>query len=272
MRARARSGGAATARWALAAALLATLVLVSIGGFGAGSASGERTQHGNLIVSFDGGLAPLTLPRDRPAPVAVRFDGGLRTDDNELLPRVTTIELALPGQGVITTRGLPTCRQKQLRHATTAAAKAACGSALVGHGRLDADILVPNQPPFAIHASLLAFNGRVGGRTAVILHAFAPDPPTVVVVPFLVHHGSGSSATSLVADLPPSLGPWPHFAHFEITLSRHFTYRGRPRSYLSASCPVPPRFTAGFFSARSTYTLLGGRKVGASIVRGCRAR
>jgi len=40
---------------------------------------------------------------------------------------------------------------------------------------------------------------------------------------------------------------------------------------LSASCPIPPRFTAGFFGlARSTYTLVGGRRLGVEIVRGCR--
>jgi hypothetical protein len=186
---------------------------------------------------------------------------------------VTRIELGLPGKGVLETDGLPVCAQRRLRDARREEALEACGAALVGNGRLEADVLLPNQKPFRIQASLLAFNGRVGGRRAVLMYAFAPNPPTVVVLPFLVRGGSGRFGTALVADLPAALGPWPHFAHFEMTFSRRYTYRGHSRSYLSASCPIPPSFTAGFFSfARAEFTLAGGRHLGTGIARGCRAR
>jgi hypothetical protein len=254
-------------------ALPALAALALLGGFGARLAHGERTQYGNLIVSLDGGLLPLKLPRDRPAPVALHLEGGLKTADGSLLPRVTRMELGLPGQGVLFTRGLPLCSQRRLHNTKSAEALAACGPALVGHGRLQAEVLIPHQAPFAIHAHLLAFNGRVHGRRAVILHGVAANPPTVVDVPFLIRRGSGRFATALVADLPRALGPLPHLAHFEMTLSRRFSYRGRSRSYLSASCPIPARFTAGFFSfARSAYTLAGGGHLATAIARGCRAR
>jgi hypothetical protein len=252
---------------------IALVALAALGVLGAGLAHGERTQHGNLIVALDGGLSPLQLPRDYPAPVAVSLDGGLQTADGSLLPRVTKIEIGLPGQGVLTTRGLPRCPQRRLRNATRADALASCGSALVGRGSLSADVLLPNQPSFTVHASLLAFNGAIDGRRAVILHAYSTSPPTVVVLPFLIRLRAGRLGTTLVADLPPSLGPWPRFAHFQMRLSRRFSYRGREHSYLSASCPIPRRSTAGFFSfARSTYTLAGGREVSTSIPRSCRAR
>jgi hypothetical protein len=236
-------------------------------------ACAERTQHGNLIVSLDGGLAPLKLPRDRAAPVAVHLEGGLRTADDSPLPRVTQVELELPGQGVLSTRGLPLCSQRRLRNAKAGEALAACGRALVGRGSLEAKVLVPNQAPFTMHARLLAFNGRVGGQRAVIFHLSATDPPTVGVVPFLIRHRSGRFGSALVADLAPALGPWPRFAQFEMTLSRRYTYRGQSRSYLSASCPIPRRFTAGFFSfAKASFTLAGGRRVSTGIARSCRAR
>jgi hypothetical protein len=257
----------------VARALAPLLVLALLGGLLAGLAHGERTQYGNLIVSLDGGLSPLQLPRDHLAPVAIRLDGGLQTADHKLLPRVTRIELDLPGQGVLSTKGLPTCSRRRLRYTTDVEALRNCRAALVGRGRIDADVVLPNQPPFGLSAHLLAFNGRVGGQPAVILHAFAARPPTVVVVAFLIRRRAGRFGTALVADIAPALGPWPHFAHFELTLSRRFTYGGHARSYISASCPVPPRFTAGFFSfARATYTLAGGRRVSTSIARGCRAR
>lgn len=254
-------------------ALLAMVVLAGLGVMLAGLARAERNQRGNLIVSLDGGLAPLKLPRDRPAPVAVRLEGGLRTADGATLPRVTRVELGLPTPATLNTRGLPLCSPRRLRDATATEALDACRPALVGRGRLEADVLLPNQPPFAIRAGLLAFNGRVGGSKAVVLHAFAADPPTVVVLPFRVRSGAGRFGTTLVAELSPALGPWPHFAHFEVTLSRRYSYGGRERSYISASCPAPPRFTAGFFSfARTEFTLAGGRRLGTAITRGCRAR
>lgn len=251
----------------------AILAVALTGTLFTGIAGGERTQDGTLIVSLDGGLSPLALPRDRPAPVAVRLAGGLRTTDGSLLPRVQRVELGLPGQGKLDTRGLPTCRPRQLRNATAAAALASCRDALVGHGRMEAQVHIPNQPPFAVRAGLLAFNGRVHGRRAVIFHAFAADPPTVVVLPFLLRLRPGRFSTRLVADLPAELGPWPHFAHFEVSLFRRFRFGGRERSYISASCPIPKRFSAGFFSfAQARFTLAGGRRVGTSITRSCRAR
>jgi hypothetical protein len=257
------------------ASLLAVAVCMAVfaAGLFAGGAGGERTQSGSLIVTLDGGLSPLALPRHKPAPVSVRLSGGLQTTDGSLLPRVKRVELDLPGQGVLDTDGLPTCPVRRLRNATTQAALAACRDALVGHGSLDAQVSIPNQDPFAVHARILAFNGTVAGRRAVIFHAFAERPPTVVVLPFLLRLEKAGLRTRLVADLPAELGPWPHFAHFEVDLFRRFTYRGRERSYLSASCPIPSNFTAGFFSfAKASFTLAEGRRVGTSITRSCRAR
>jgi hypothetical protein len=107
----------------------------------------------------------------------------------------------------------------------------------------------------------------------VIVHAVAAHPPTAVVLSFRIRRGSGRFGTALVADLPGELGPYPHFSHFELTLSRRFSYRGHRYSYLSSSCPIPKRATAGFFSfAKADFILAGGRRVGTAITRGCRAR
>jgi hypothetical protein len=252
-------------RWVILG-LIAALALAS-------GASAERVQRGNLIVSLDGSFAPLTLPRDRKAPVSVHLEAGLRTADRSVLPRVTQFEMGIPGQGAITTRGLPTCSMRRLRNTTTAKALELCRPALIGSGRMIAQIKIPYQAQFMVHARLLAFNGRLHGRRAVIVHGISSDPPTVVVLPFLIERRSGKFGTALVAHLPQDLGPWPRFAHFEINLSRHYTYRGRRLSYVSASCPIPRRYTAWFFSfAKATFTLADGRRVSTAIPRSCRVR
>ncbi len=251
--------------------LLAAAVALSV--LGVGVAAGERTQKGNLIAILNGGFSPLSLPRDRPGPIAIHLEGGLETADGEVLPRVDRIELGLPSQGVVSTHGLPICSARRLRDARPAEALAACRGALVGGGRLRAQVYLPPQAPFTISARLHAFNGRVGGRRAVILYAYAANPPTVVVLPFVIGRRQGRFGLTLTADLPRALGPWPRVAGFELDLSRRYSFRGEPRSYLSASCPIPPRNTAGFFSlAKATFALAGGRRISIGIARSCRGR
>jgi len=269
---RAAAAGWAKRGWPALALSLA--LLISFWPGSADLASAERVQHGTLIISLDGRLSPLRLPRRHPAPVAVHLKGGLQTSDGSLLPRATRIEIGLPSQGVLSTRGLPGCSASRLRDLTRSAALAACGSALVGKGRLRARVALPGQGPFWIDAAALAFNGRVDGGPAVILHAFAPSPPTVAVVPFRIRRRQpGRFGTSLAADLARSLGPWVRLSGFSLTLHRRYAFRDRSKSYLSASCPIPQNITASFFSfAQATFTFADGRRMSSSaITRGCRA-
>jgi hypothetical protein len=257
-------------RFRLAATLiaLATLALVAV------PAGAERAQSGNLIVSLDGGISPRKLPRHERAPVSVHLAGGIHTVDDSPLPRVDRLKLELAWRGLLFTHGLPVCPRVRLRGIDSRQAIASCGGSLVGHGRLFAKIFVPNQAPFGIRANLLAFNGKTKvGRPAVLVHAYTTDPPVSFVIPFSVRRQKGAFRTVLVTTLKRSVGTWPHVSNFRIEVARDFWYRGKRRSYLSASCPVPPKFTAGFLSfARATYTFAGGEELAIESVRSCRAR
>ncbi|MFL5873284.1 MAG: hypothetical protein ACJ75T_07415 [Solirubrobacterales bacterium] len=249
------------------------LGLALLAGCTATVARGERAQKGNLIVNLKGGLAPLALPRDRAAPISVHLEGGLQTSGGEPLPRVTRIELGLPSQGVISTRGLPTCPPRLLRDAKPPEALAACRDALVGRGTLRAQVALPNQSAFSARAQVLAFNGRVDGGRAIFLHAYIANPPTVAVLPLRLRQGSGRFGSALVGDPSSALGPWPRLRRFDLTLFRRYSFQGRPRSYLSASCPIPKSLTAGFFSlAKLSFGLADGRRISVAIARSCRAR
>jgi hypothetical protein len=239
-----------------------------------GAAVAERAQTDNLIVSLNGGGDPLALPRHRPAPVGVRLQGEIRTEDGSALPRLDEVRLELAGSGLLSTRGLPKCPGARLRTADTHQALYRCGDALIGEGSVEASIFIPEQRPFAIRGKLLAFNGlAAGGRPAVWMHVFSYDPPISLAVPFVRERGIGRFSTALVASLPEWIGPYPHLAAFDLMLSRRFVYRGELRSYASASCPVPQPFTAGFLSfARATYSFDDTRELSVESVRSCRAR
>jgi len=259
-------------RWVrLASATVAAVFALAPAG--AERAVGEQAQRGNLISSLKGELRPLALPRDHPAPIAVHLEGRLRTADGSPLPRVTKLEIGLPAQGIISTRGLAACPPRRIRNTTTSEALAVCGKALVGHGQLDAVVTLPNQAPFPVRARLLAFNSRVDKHRAVLLHAAAVNPPTSSVLPMVIRRGSGRFGLALVGRVASALGPWPRLRRFEVTLFRRYDRGGVTHSYLSASCPIPPSLTAAPFSlARTSYRLAGGARIGLGIARSCRAR
>jgi hypothetical protein len=254
-------------------AVLALVGIVAISALVTPLAGAERSQVGNLIVSLNGGIHPRTLPRHDRAPVGVHLSGRVVTADKTPVPRVNWIRLELAWRGVLHTKGLPVCPQSRLAGRLSAQAMRACGSALVGQGELSAEIFVPYQEPFGITAHLLVFNGKTkAGQPEVLVHAFTADPPVSFVIPFTVHK-VGPYKTVLITTIRKSIGPWPHVADFHVAISRKFNYQGHRVSYLSASCPIPKGFTAGFLSfARATYTFEGGKQLRTESVRSCRAR
>ncbi len=235
---------------------------------------GERAQSGDLIIYLRGGVSPRTLPRDHSSPVSVRLQAGIRTANSIPLPRVRQINLELAYRGALDTDGLPVCGRGRLRALDTRHALDACGPALVGSGKLYARVFVPSQTPFGLHARLLAFNGKTHqGRTAIWVLAYSSNPPFSFVLPFHVRRQSGPFRTALVSVVPRDVGPWPHFAHFSMVVSRQFHFRGRAHSYLRASCPLPPRFSSGLLSlARANFIIDNGPDLKVEAVRTCRAR
>jgi hypothetical protein len=233
----------------------------------------ERNANGSLIAFLEGGISPRTLPRTQKAPVALRIHGGIHTTQGIPLPRVKRVRLELAYKGELDTLGLPRCPRANLRAADIREALSICGSALVGRGHLYARIFLPYQLPFGLHADLLAFNGRTfQGHPSVWVLAYSPDPPVSFVLPFHVRRGQGAFPTVLVSDIPSNVGPWPHFAQFNIAISRQFRHAGQLHSYLSASCPLPPKFTSGLLSlARATFSIAEGPDLSVETVRTCRA-
>jgi len=252
----------------LLTALIAAAALVVLS---ASTARSERIQQGNLRAALQGEVTPLKLPRHRLAPVSLKLSGSLTTTDGSALPRVTAMRFALAGRSGIATRGLPVCPSARLRNTREREALAACGDALVGHGRIEVQARIPSQPPLPVDARLLVFNGRSrSGRVALLMHAYALNPPVSVVIPFVLRHSRGDFGSELIAR---GLASKPSISGFSMTLSRRFSDRGSPRSYLTGSCPLPPRFTSGLLSlALLEYRLQGDRRIAVDIVRTCRAR
>jgi hypothetical protein len=237
-------------------------------------AQAELSQQGNLIVSFDGGLAPHRLPRKQLAPVAVRVAGGVKVTKGASLPQLRTITVAINRSGRLYDKGIPTCRVKSIQPATEAEARSVCPRAIVGSGSVSVRVHIPSQAPFLVKGALLAFNGpKRNGHKLILAQVYAEDPPGAFVLTFTVKKRNGLFGTVLSTTLPASAREWAYLTHFEMTLDRQYRYRGKARSYVSAACAAPPGFPGAVFPfAKATYGFDNGQKLTTTVVRSCRVR
>ena len=98
------------------------------------------------------------------------------------------IAIAINRNGRFDTTGLPVCRLEDIQPSTTANALAACRGALVGEGHFSANVKLPEQSPFPSAGKVLAFNGRLHGKPAILAHIYGTQPaPTSTVLPFLIN-------------------------------------------------------------------------------------
>lgn len=241
------------------------------------AAVAQRTisQKGNLRISFDGGLEPEALPRDRLAPVALHVEGDISTTDGSHAPPLRRLVISINGHGRLSTVGLPTCTSPQLQSTTTEAALAHCRGALVGRGHFRADVSLSNLPPIPAGGQTLAFNGRYEGKRALLLQLYIASPvQTTFIMPLTISQNSdGRFGAVLSASIPTLAGGLGSVSAIDLTISRNYTYRGQRRSYISASCPAPEGFPGAIFSlARADFHFADGRAINAVLGGDCKVR
>jgi len=257
-------------RRSLAIAICGAVALLGlIWAVGAGA---ELTQKGNLFVRFDGGLQPPALPRDRPAPIAVRIEGTIRVPSGQEPPALRRIRVALNKAGRMDTRGLPSCRKSELDSVDSAKALARCGSALVGSGGITAITSFEDQPNYLMRGEVLLFNASVHGKEAILAHVFQNKPvPIIRVITFHITHPGGRFGTVLDATIPKSMNRNGYLKSIYLQLQRKFVYRGQRRSYLSANCGAPSGFgSASFPFAHASMSFDDGRTLASTLIRTCR--
>jgi hypothetical protein len=228
---------------------------------------------GNLVATFDGGIKPSLLPRASRVPVAVRVSGGFRpAAANGQLPQLQRIKVGINREGQLFDRGLPVCRAQQLKKATEADARRACGDALIGRGHVTVQAQLENQEPFLVQATLLAFHSPpVHGHKQILAQAFSKKPPGSFVLTFNLVQRSGTFGTVLSTTMPRGAAKWAYLTHFDLTLQRTYTYRGQRHSYVSASCAAPVGFASSLYPfARVTYGFADGSELTMSQADRCR--
>jgi hypothetical protein len=238
---------------------------------GASLAQAEVTQLENLRVSFVGGIAPHSLPRQGRAPVKVTLGGEIKTTDGAAPPQLRTISLAINRAGKLDYKGLPACRYHQIQPASTAEAIEACPDSLIGKGSFQAHVVLPEQSPFPSSGKVIAFNGTFHGKHVVFAHVYGTVPlPQSQVLVFALGRASGTYRTTLTAQLPQVAAEWGYVSGVSLALKRTFTYKGKTRSFLSAGCPAPAGFPGATFAfARASFGFEDGRVLSSTMTRSC---
>lgn len=237
-------------------------------------AQAELTARGDLFVKFSGGITPDALPRDARAPISIQVTGTVRTLSGERPPALRGISIAINQGGKLDARGLPVCRQREIEPSSTQEALARCGPALVGGGSYDADVAFPEQSAFPSHGRVLAFNAVINGKRAILAHVYGANPiPITHIIVFHIEETSGTYGTILTGSLPASTNRWGYLRRISLSLHRNFTYKGQPRSYLSAACDAPAGFPGATFPfAHASMRFADDRTLSSVLTRSCRVR
>jgi hypothetical protein len=207
---------------------------------GAALAAKEVVRSGNLSLSDDGGIFPYRLPAHGGAPATARLEAEIGTLDGTQPPALRSVDLEVSKTIEVDAVGLPTCKMSEIAATSSSAAKRSCGDALIGSGTGDVEVTFPEQAPFSSTGPLLLFNAGVKGKTTkVLLHAYVDVPaPTAIVVPAeITRIRGGAYGLEITAQIPRIAGGAGSVTKFQLNVGRRFTYRGRRRSFLTASCP-----------------------------------
>jgi hypothetical protein len=249
--------------------LAATLALTL-----AAAAWAQVGKSGNVLVHFDAGFSPQSLPRQRPAPVRVSIDGTVSTTDGSHPPPLQWLEVELNRNGRLFTKGLPLCSAPRLQSTTSAQALSRCRGALVGHGSFEADIALGSSP-VPSSGKIYAFNGIHKGKPTLFLHFFGGAPVRfTLIVPLRIEHlRKGTFGTKLKARIPKLANGFGSITRIELSLSRRWSFGGQRRSYLSAACSAPAGFThLPFTFARARFRFQEHPQISATLIKSCRVR
>jgi len=253
----------------IALLLVALAGLLAVTGVVQAVAKPIFVRLGNIVIVADGGFKPKVLPKNRYAPISLSAWGRMSTVDGSLPPAVSQLQVDYDRNGLLTTRGLPVCNPSRLQSTTTAAARKACGKALIATGHASGWVAFPDQEPFQAGSTVLGFNGpRVRGNPTVILHAYAyvPAPTTFVIPVTITQLKKGPYRYRTTVEAPSIAGGYGVVTKVRVKVERRYRFKGKRLSYVSARCKT------GWLRARGKVAFVDGTSAQGDIFKPCFVR
>lgn len=223
---------------------------------------------GNLVLRADGGFKPEVLPRRKRVPIRFQGYATIRTKDRSRPPALRHARIDFDRDGKLNPGGLPNCPPGRLEARTAQQARRVCGGAIVGKGRVSADIELLGAR-FRVRSPLTLFNGpRLRGDPTVLAHAQTSVPifqAYVVIAPIERRRGrTFGYRTSF--DVPPIAGGAGSLTRVDARIGRRFSRGGTRRSYVTARC------SNGILQTQGLFRFDDGNVVSGSVFESCSPR
>jgi len=226
------------------------------------AAKWEVVRVGDLEVQYNGGFSPKVISKKKPTPISFNVAAKIASLDpgEEHPPALREFVIDGDKHAAIDVKGIPTCDPGKLQSRTSAAARKACGPALIGSGKTDVEVKFPEQPAILAHSELLAFNGGVkGGVTTLFIHAYLTAPVVSAVVTTVkvkkIH--KGRYGVESIASVPKIAGGSGSVTFFTLTLDK---------GIIKATCPD------GHLNAHGTAVFSDGTRASGTVIRPCTPR
>jgi hypothetical protein len=247
-------------------ALGAALALTAVGFASAAGEGPVTVQVGNVVVTANGGFTPKALSKKKPEPIALRVEGKIATTDGTHPPAIKEVIIEGDKNAVVNTKGVPACTAGKLQSRDTAAAKAACGPAIIGEGTTNVEIAFPEQKPIPVQSKLLLFNGGTsGGTTTWYVHAYitVPTPAAIVTTVKIKKHSHGRYGTLSVASVPKIAGGAGSVTSFSLLIDKTVKVNGKSFHPIEAKC------TDGKLQVHAEAKFVDGTKAATEVIRSC---
>lgn len=164
------------------------------------------------------------------------------------IPAVEAI-VDFPKGVTVFTKGYPTCDPALLQNTSTEKALEECKRAKVGGGEGTLDLVV-GEKVFPVVAGMTVFNGvPQGGKPVILLHLYSQTPiqTTVVLVGVVKNYNKQGFGTRLDVTIPLLAGGQGAVTGVKLKVFKKYFYKGKTRSYISATCPTKTWKSRGEF-------------------------
>lgn len=164
------------------------------------------------------------------------------------IPAVEAI-VDFPKGVAIFSKGYPTCDAGAIQNTSTEAALEACKKAKIGSGEGTADLVVGDRL-FPVGTTITAFNGiPVGGKPVILLHTYSQSPiqTTLVLIGTVTNYNKEGFGPRLDVTIPLIAGGQGAITGFHVKIFKTFLYKGKKRSYVTATCRTKKLRTRGNF-------------------------
>lgn len=218
-------------------------------------------EAGGGLPLVNGGFIPKTLPRSKPAHIAM--DISVHRPDDTPPPALHEVVLELDRNITVESKGLMICRPGGTESPPP---PQRCGPASIGRGEIEVEVAYPEHAPLIAKGKLLAFNGGAGaGKSTISTYAYL-GPPLSAAIGINIEISKirgGRYGTKWVETIPKIADGYGSIKSLSLLISRRYRDEGEIKSYLLGRCPD------GHLDARATAVFADASERADSFVRSC---